>query len=231
MSEYSTFFFASTTALLSFYVYKYHSRHFAETCLDEYLKLKHNVQDIYHLIRPVKPEPVPAIKITKVHRIQLTEPPRITEFGNSPQLSDLPNTIPENNLLHISYQFQDQDYRLVLNHQHKELLETKKLHSYLSNPDWILNGVEVGIDEIETNQPKSQDQIQNQEDLVKQYAGPLQDFYESININLDPRGLLNQNCHDFLLQEPHPLATTTLTVTTTLGEEYTFSSSPTPQNK
>lgn len=208
-ADYFAVFFGATTTILGYYILKNHSRHFAETCLDSYLIFKNRSQDL--LISPTKIMK-PKITLLAIHTINL-ETLKITHH---PSLQ-LPKTIPSQHLLHLKYRYQDQDqdqsYRLVLNHNQNYLPDL------LESPDWIINGVSVGIDEIDP-EPKSEEE----QDLFKEYAGPLEDFYESINLVPDSRGLLNKDMTDFLLISDHPLTTRTVTISTELGEEYIFTS-------
>lgn len=95
-------------------------------------------------------------------------------------------------LLHISYEYQDQSYRIVLSQSKGQLSDV------IIDLSWIKTGFCTEIENISGD--VSHPQLN---ELLNKYAGPLGDFYNSQGIEQDPRGFLDIALTSRLLHKGH----------------------------
>ena len=122
------------------------------------------------------------------------------------------NYLSKDSLIHICYQYQNNNYRIVFSHG-------QNLNILTSEISWLQDGLLNEIEELDSNLI-----YENLHHVVNAYAGPLGDFYQDAEINQNHLGFLTSNLSEFLFSTPmsenqyNPYIKTT----NVLGETETF---------
>lgn len=195
---------ALTSLGTSYYIYFYHQDHLKNLIihkgLESYARLKIGYQDSLKYLAEQKligsQNQTTQFKIISLLLLdpinQTITPIEIPEAVSSPEefLSYL-KLSKFHNLLHLTYQYQDNLFRIILGQSDpKDILTT--------NLNWLEMGFQNGIEKIHPinlSTPKLTE-------TIHQYAGPLLDFYQNeLEIPLRPEGMLNHDQTEFLFNQ------------------------------
>jgi hypothetical protein len=96
--------------------------------------------------------------------------------------------------LHISYQYGEIRYRVIVP---LDPLSDHPACNFLLDFSWVETGFHNSIEEIIYNNEKPSVEMMK---LMTEYAGPLGDFYSSVDLTLDSDAFLNTKMNNRLLQ-------------------------------
>jgi hypothetical protein len=112
--------------------------------------------------------------------------------NNWSYLQNLVNNREEDSLLHIMYKFREKKYKIILT--------TYNTFDVIKNYKWMIEGFSLDFDEIHTS--ITDDKILEElPELMRQYAGPLGDFYYNVGIILNPSGFLTPDMNHGLIKK------------------------------
>lgn len=201
---------ALSSSMTSYYIYSYHADHFKETVFLKSAEIASKAKLKYQEYVPVKTSDDHDEHLIEIKDVKIIRDDEIIDFDiDSYQYLNW-NKLGKNSLLHVIYQYQDQDYRIVFSYG-------QNLRILIDDLAWLKDGFYNGIDEIDSN-------IRNPDlhDLVNQYSGPLGDFNQEAGIDQNPDGFLKMDMTQKLFKEAENEYTPHITITNILGETFIF---------